>query len=109
MVRFGWEDGGTNSAFRAACRVGGRLRGGRALLPSLLHPTDSAPCFACRAVLRAALDRKDATASLVITPFSHLRLVGARHCRVLNLPLAISGSTTRTIRGWTLSVGAFIS
>ena len=40
------------------------------------RPADSAPCFACCAVLRAALDRKDATVLLVITTFSYLRLVG---------------------------------
>src|SRR6266550_1670637 len=64
---------------------------GRSLLRALLHPADSAPCFACCAVLRAALDGKDATALLIITTFSHLRLVGAHHCCLLNLALANAG------------------
>ena len=84
----GWEDGGTNSAPWTARCLSDRRCGGRALLRALLHPTDSASCFACRAILRAALDRKDAPVSLVITTFSHLRLVGAHHCCLLNLALA---------------------
>src|SRR5439155_23049502 len=82
---------------------------GRSLLRALLHPADSAPCFACWAVLRAALDRKDATASLVITTFSHLRLVGAHHCCLLNLALASAGCAARTVGDGTLFARAFCS
>ena len=73
------------------------------------RPADSAPCFACCAVLRAALDRKDATVLLVITTFSHLRLVGRHHCCLLNLALANAGCAARCVGDGTLFTRAFCS
>jgi hypothetical protein len=109
-VRFGLgKNGRANSAPRTTCRLSDRRCSGRALLRALLHPTDSAPCFACRAVLRAALDPKDAAASLVITTFSHLCLVGAHHCCLLNLALASAGGAARTEGDGTLFARAFCS
>ena len=89
----GGQERRANGASRAACRVRNRHGGGLAFLRALLHPTNSAPQLACRAVLRAALDRTDTVALLVVTTCSHLCLVGGYHCRLLYLALA-RGCTT---------------
>ena len=81
---------------------------GVAFLRALLHPTNSAPQLACRTVLRAALDRTDTVALLVVTTCSHLCLVGGYHCCLLYLALA-RGCTTRSVRDGTLFARAFCS
>src|SRR6266550_7022207 len=104
----GRQERRANGASRTTRRVRHRHGGGRAFLRALLHPTDSAPCATCRAVLRAPLDRTDAIALLVVTTSSHLRLVGGYHCCLLYLALA-RGCTTRSVRDGTLFARAFCS
>ena len=53
------------------------------------------------------LDPEDAAASLVITTFCHLCLVGAHHCCLLNLALASAGYAARTEGDGTLFARAF--
>src|SRR5437588_488674 len=104
----GGQERRANGASRTTRRVRHRHRGGLAFLRALLHPTSSAAQLACRAVLRATLDRTDAIALLVVTAWCHLRLVSGDHCCLLYLALA-RDSTTRSVRDGTLFARAFCS
>src|SRR3954464_15328742 len=107
MQNLDWAGGRTDSASRTTYCFGDWRCGGRALLRALLHSTGSTPYSACSAVLRAGLDQKNPTASLVATTFSHLWLVGAHHYCLFNFSLGSADWQAQTVRGGTILVRAF--